>query len=289
MKNNLLSVKSITKRYGPKTALDAFSMEFEPGVYGLLGPNGAGKTTLMRIIAGNLLPDTGQVFYNGEDTLQMGSRFKEVLGYMPQQQNLYDHFSARRFLRYMAALKGLNRRYAMSLIEELLVLVGLQNDAHRNLGEFSGGMKQRVLIAQTLLNDPKVLLMDEPTAGLDPKERINIRNFISEIAFEKIVLLATHVVSDIENISKEVILLNKGKIITHGEPSAIIGKMQGKVYEISATIHELPKLQKLYRIRNLVKYGDTIVAQIVTDVPPRGNVREIHPSLEDAYLYFSGE
>jgi ABC-2 type transport system ATP-binding protein len=203
-----------------------------PGSMGLLGPNGAGKTTLMRIIAGNLLPDTGQVFYNGEDTLQMGSRFKKVLGYMPQQQNLYDHFSARRFLRYMAALKGLNRRYAMSLIEELLVLVGLQNDAHRNLGEFSGGMKQRVLIAQALLNDPKVLLMDEPTAGLDPKERINIRNFISEIAFEKIVLLATHVVSDIENISKEVILLNKGKIITHGEPSAIIGKMQGKVYEI---------------------------------------------------------
>ena len=285
-----LEVKRLTKRYGGKTALNDFSMEFTPGVYGLLGPNGAGKTTLMSILTGNLKANSGSVSYNGENVMSMGNRFRDILGYMPQQQNLYDQFSALRFLRYMACLKGLPKRRARERIDELLTLVNLKDDAHRNLGGFSGGMKQRVLIAQALLNDPQVLLMDEPTAGLDPKERVKIRNFISEISFSKIVILATHVVSDIEYIAKEVILLDKGCLVLHDEPSKVLARMQGRVYEILTCEENLGQVQGQYKVSNISKDQDIITARVISNAKPEGyDARVAKPNMEDVYLNFFEE
>lgn len=206
-----LEIKGITKVYkkGAVKALDNFSVTLTPGVYGLLGPNGAGKSTLMNIITDNLNADGGEVVYDGENIKKLGKDYRAVLGYMPQQQGLYDDFTLNRFLWYMAALKGLKKKEAKEKITQLLETVNLTDAAHKKLGSFSGGMKQRALIAQALLNNPEILILDEPTAGLDPKERIRIRNFISEIAEDKIVLISTHVVSDIEFIAKEIILLKK--------------------------------------------------------------------------------
>jgi ABC-2 type transport system ATP-binding protein len=282
-----LEVSHLNKSYGNKPALIDFTLDFTPGVYGLLGPNGAGKTTLMSIIAGHLAQGSGEVTFNGEDTKAMGNRFRDILGYMPQQQNLYDQFSARRFLRYMASLKGLPKTLATERIEKLIDLVNLKNDAHRSLGGFSGGMKQRVLIAQALLNDPQVLLMDEPTAGLDPRERIKIRNFISEIAFSKIVILATHVVSDIEYIAKDVILLDKGRILMHDEPAEILTSMQGRVYELTIPEPELQQVRGHYKISNITKDHDAVTARIVAATTPEGySARTVKPNMEDVYLNF---
>lgn len=282
-----LEAKNITKRYGQKTALRDFSISFTPGVYGLLGPNGAGKSTLMRILSGNILPNSGSILYDNENILSMGGRYRDIIGYMPQQQNLYDSFNARRFLRYIAVLKGLSKRVAEERVESLLHLVGLQNDAHRSLGGFSGGMKQRVLIAQALLNDPQILLMDEPTAGLDPRERIKIRNFISEISFNKTVILATHIVSDIEYIAKEVILLNKGQIIIDSDPDEIINMMHGHVFELIISESDLGHIRELYKISNVTKEYDSVVARIVVRECPKGfHVRTVKPNMEDVYLYY---
>lgn len=281
-----LKLTNLTKNYGSLQALCEFSTTLTPGIYGLLGPNGAGKTTLMSIIAGLREPDSGSVTFDGEDTIKMGRRFRDVLGYMPQQQNLYTQFSAMRFLRYMASLKGLDRKEAAERILHLLNIVGLTDVAHRRLGGFSGGMKQRVLIAQALLNDPKVLLMDEPTAGLDPQERIRIRNFISEIAFDKIVLLATHVVPDVEYIANKIIMISHGQKVAVDTPANILKQMQGKVYELSIQSSELDKVRAAYKICNISKDSTGVTVRVVSDNPPEGlTAVAVKPSIEDAYLY----
>ena len=214
-----MELKNLTKSYEKgKIALDHFSAALEPGVYGLLGPNGAGKSTLMNLITQNLEPDEGEILINGISTAKMGASYRDVLGYMPQQQGLYDRFSALEFLRYFAALKGLKAKESRKRIEELLEVVNLTEARNRKLGGFSGGMKQRVLLAQALLNEPQILILDEPTAGLDPKERIRIRNYISSISENKIVLIATHVVSDVECIAKEILLLRSGKLLEKETP-----------------------------------------------------------------------
>ena len=209
-----LEIKNLSKTYvkGKPKSLDNLSTEFTSGVYGILGPNGAGKSTLMNIIADNIKADSGEVLYNGENIIKLGKDFRNILGYMPQQQGIYKSFTGRRFLWYMASLKGIPKKEAKERIENVLNLVNLKDHADKKLGAYSGGMKQRILIAQALLNDPEVLLLDEPTAGLDPMERIRIRNFISEIAINKIVIITTHIVSDIQYISKEILLMNKGKL-----------------------------------------------------------------------------
>ena len=217
-----LTIQNLTKTYGNKVALREFSYTFTPGIYGILGANGAGKSTLMNLITDNVKRDSGSILWNGTDILKLGREFRREVGYMPQQQGMYPDYSARDFLRYMAAVKELPRKESRQQIEELLAVVNLSEDAHKRLGGFSGGMRQRVLLAQALLGDTKILILDEPTAGLDPKERLRLRQYISDLAKNKIVFLTTHIVSDIESIANDVLLMKQGELVAHGAPDALI-------------------------------------------------------------------
>lgn len=284
-----LRLINIKKSYNNRKtfAVNDFSVRLTPGVYGLLGPNGAGKSTLMNIITDNLRADSGSVLLNGKDILTLGADYRDLLGYMPQQQGLYDDFTGEKFLWYMAALKGMKKKDARIQIERTLGLVNLTDDRYKKLKSYSGGMKQRILIAQALLNDPKLLIMDEPTAGLDPKERIRIRNFISEISKDKIVLLATHVVSDVEYISKEIIFMKAGKVIRHGTPGELLHDMEHHVFEVLVTAEEQVFYETHgFKTANIMLSSSGVCLRIVSDERPTvGEVREVRPTLEDVYLY----
>ena len=284
-----LRLINIKKSYNNRKtfAVNDFSVRLTPGVYGLLGPNGAGKSTLMNIITDNLRTDSGSVLLNGKDILTLGADYRDLLGYMPQQQGLYDDFTGEKFLWYMAALKGMKKKDARIQIERTLGLVNLTDDRYKKLKSYSGGMKQRILIAQALLNDPKILIMDEPTAGLDPKERIRIRNFISEISKDKIVLLATHVVSDVEYISKEIIFMKAGKVIRHGTPGELLHDMEHHVFEVLVTAEEQVFYETHgFKTANIMLSSSGVCLRIVSDERPTvGEVREVRPNLEDVYLY----
>ena len=226
-----LKIRWLTKKYGEKVALKDFSYTFEPGIYGILGANGAGKSTLMNLITDNVERTDGDIFWNGKEILKMKADFRCLVGYMPQQQGMYDDFSAREFLRYMAEIKGVPAKIARPQIEELLELVNLKDVAHKRLGGFSGGMRQRILLAQALLGDSKILILDEPTAGLDPKERLRLRKYISDLAADRIVFLTTHIVSDIESIANDVLLMKNGEIVAHGSPEELMTTVGGKNLE----------------------------------------------------------
>lgn len=284
-----LRIEEITKNYNQNKvyALDNVSVTMTSGVYGLLGPNGAGKSTLMNIVTQNLKADNGYISWNGENIDKLGNAYRSCLGYMPQQQNLYDEFTGEQFLWYISALKDLKKKVAKERIEELLTIVNLQKERHKKIKTYSGGMKQRLLIAQALLNDPEILIMDEPTAGLDPTERIRIRNFISQISKKKIVLLATHVVSDIEFIAKEIIILHNGKIVRYGEPQQLIDEMKNKVFEVLVTEEEKIQYENSqYKIANIMYVDDKICLKILSNTRPNiGEVTQIRASLEDVYLF----
>ena len=226
-----LQVEHLTKKYGEKVALRDFSYTFIPGIYGILGANGAGKSTLMNLITDNVKRNEGQILWDGTDILKLGKSFRGKLGYMPQQQGMYNDFSARAFLRYMALIKEIPKKQADKQIEQLLDVVNLREDAHKKVGGFSGGMRQRVLLAQALLGDPKILILDEPTAGLDPRERMRLRQYISDLAQDRIVFLTTHIVSDIESIAGDVLLMKQGELVKHGAPEALIASCSGKDLE----------------------------------------------------------
>lgn len=267
--------------------MDNFCYTFTPGVYGLLGPNGAGKSTLMNMITDNLPPTSGSICADGTDISDMGASYRRLLGFMPQQQSLYSNFTLGRFLWYMAGLKGLKKDEAKREIDRLLRLVNLEDSAGKRLGGFSGGMKQRALVAQAMLGNPQIIILDEPTAGLDPKERIRIRNLIAEIAFEKIVIIATHVVPDIEYIAKEVLMLKKGVLIDSGTPYKLCEKMNGKVFEITAKEEQLSGIAAAMKVGSIAKDENEIFVRVIAEQAPQAFAYRIcKPELEDLYLYY---
>lgn len=282
-----LEVKNLSKNYGNIQALINVSIELENGIYGFLGPNGAGKSTLINLLTDNVKRETGEILWNGKEILKLGKEYRSILGYMPQEQGYYEDFTAGAFLMYMAQIKGINRKEAAKRITELLEVVNLENNRKDKIGSFSGGMRQRLMLAQALLNDPKLLILDEPTAGVDPQERIRIRNFISELSKDRIVILATHIISDVEAIAKEIIFLKKGSIISKGSPSGLLKIMESNVFEVYVKDEEFRKLQEQYVISNLKNSADGLIARIIADEPPtQYDYIEISASLEDLYLHY---
>lgn len=227
----MLELKNVCKSYGDKNVLRDFCYTFENGIYGLLGANGAGKSTLMNLITDNVSRNSGEILYDGKEIFDMGKAYRELIGYMPQQQGFYENFSARMFLYYISELKGIKKKVAKKQIDELLMLVNLSDVADKKIGGFSGGMKQRVLLAQALLGNPKILILDEPTAGLDPKERVNFRNYIQKLSEDKIILFATHVVSDVETIADRILVMKDGNLVADDSPEVLVNLVGGKNLE----------------------------------------------------------
>jgi len=284
-----LELKGLTKKYGGMTALDHISVTFTPGIYGILGANGAGKSTMMNLLTDNISRTDGEILFDGIDILKLGKDFRRVLGYMPQQQGFYDQMTAQTFLYYMADLKAVPKKQAKAEIENLLMITNLADVRHKRVGSFSGGMKQRVLLAQALLGNPKVVILDEPTAGLDPKERICIRNFISEISNDRIILLATHIVSDIESISDQILMMKSGHIVGIDTPEKLLDSVRGKVMELPFE-GDMSSLRERYKIGNVRKrYGQVWVRLVGDDLPEGGEYVTEHLTLDDVYLYYLGE
>ena len=275
----MLSVEHVTKRYGAFTALEDISLTFSPGVYGLLGPNGAGKTTLMKLLATLLFPTKGQILWDGEDILALGADYRGLLGYLPQQFGYYPNYTPRQFLRYAAALQCIPKREAEGRISRLLELVGLGEDGDRKLRKFSGGMIQRVGIAAAMLNDPRLLILDEPTAGLDPRERVRFRNLIHSLAEDRIVLLSTHIVSDVETIAGQIVMFKDHRLYCCDSPAKICAQWKGKVWQVPAEYQLSP--EQLLLSEGQSESGP--VLRILSNTPPAGAV-SVTPSLEDAFL-----
>ena len=281
-----LVIRGLNKNYGAKVALQDFHAVFENGIYGILGPNGAGKSTLMNILTDNLLRDSGRILCNETEITKMKAQYREIMGYMPQQQQLYDSFTVNHFISYMGTLRGMDKKEIRRRMEELLPLLNLSEVRRKKIKELSGGMKQRVLLVQALLDDPQILILDEPTAGLDPKERIRIRNLISDLSGDKIVLIATHVVSDIEFISKEILLMKNGKVVDKDCPEALQKKIAGKVFEIRISQDELNQVKQEFEISNLFRTDGEIVVRVISEQrPEKYRWTEVSPTLEDVYLY----
>lgn len=282
-----LTIRDLNKSYGKTRALTDFSYEFTPGIYGILGANGAGKSTLFGMLTDTLRRQSGEILWDDTDILKLGRGFRAKLGYMPQAQGYYPQMSAREYLCYMGEVKGLPRKELTQEADRLLSAVDLKEVAHRKLGQFSGGMRQRALLAQAMLGSPELLILDEPTAGVDPRERIRIRSIIAELARDKIVLLATHVVTDVECIANQVLLMNKGKLVLSGSPEELIASIQGKAVEKLCTPEEIVQYQKQYGFGSLFQRQEGQVLRLIGDALPE-NFRTVTDglSLEEVYLYY---
>jgi len=280
-----LAIENVSKQYrGGKWALRNFSLELGPGVLGLLGPNGAGKTTLMSILATVTRATAGRVVWNGKDVAAHPDALRSVLGYLPQDFGVYQNLNAVEFLEYLAAVKGLDAASSKKRIDELLNLVNLTDVRKRPLGGYSGGMRQRAGIAQALLNDPQLLIVDEPTAGLDPEERVRFRNLLSELSGERIVILSTHIVSDIEATATDIALISQGTLVAHASPESLLQKVEGKVWEWVLPSAELNHARQTYLISNTARRSDGVHARVLGETAPHG-AQATSPNLEDAYLY----
>jgi len=280
-----LSIRDVTKKYGRGVvALRNFSLELKPGVLGLLGHNGAGKTTLMSILATITRPSGGAVVWNGVDIACDPDALRRVLGYLPQDFGVYPNLNAVEFLEYLAAVKGLDGATARRRIEELLELVNLTDARKRPLGGFSGGMRQRIGIAQALLNDPELLIVDEPTAGLDPEERVRFRNLLSDLSGERIVILSTHNVSDVEATATDIALIAKGELVAHASPEELVAQVEGRVWEWVVPSAELNAARERYLISSTTRRSDGVHVRVLGEEPPRGAIKAL-AALEDAYFY----
>lgn len=285
----MLSINNVTKKFGDKHAVDALTVELTNGVYGILGANGSGKTTLMRMLAAVSSPTAGTVTFNGEEIKQMGERYRDLIGYLPQHVGFYKHFTVEKFLYYIASLKGIEIGSAKRKTAELLETVNLTEKRKIKIGKLSGGMKQRVGIAQALLNDPKILIVDEPTAGLDPKERIRFRNLLSETAKDRIVLLSTHIVSDIEYIAKELLIMKNGKLIEKGTPQELMKAIERKVWSVIVTEPDISSYQAVYKVGNISRVNEGVELRIISDKKPASHATNMPVNLEDLYLYYFDE
>lgn len=284
-----LRAECLTKQYGTKIAVDRLDLTLKPGVYGLLGANGAGKTTLMRMICDIQRPTAGIITYDGQMIGEMEEQYRCRLGYLPQNFGYYPEFTAYKFLLYMASLKGLGKKPAISKSLELLETVGLYEVKHKKIKTYSGGMRQRLGIAQAMLNDPEILILDEPTAGLDPKERVRFRNLISSFSKDKIVLLSTHIVSDIEYIANEILVMKAGKILHKGEPETITDEIRGFVWECTVPARDADAWNAHFTIGNLRNEGDYVVLRVISEKKPSETAVPVSPVLEDLYLYYFSE
>ena len=280
----------LTKKFGLKTAVDDLNITLTNGVYGLLGANGAGKTTLMRLLCDIQNPTSGKILLNGKNITWLGEHYRTLLGYLPQHFAYYPDFSAFDFLLYVSALKGLDEAAARKESKELLEAVDLSNEGKQKIKSFSGGMKQRLGIAQAMLNDPQILILDEPTVGLDPKERVRFRNLISAFSQNRVVILSTHIVSDVEFIADEIIMMKSGRIIQFGNPQAITSEIDGKVWECTVPTVYAEKYADAYNTSNLRNIsGNRTILRIIGERPPMENAISVQPTLEDLYLfYFKG-
>jgi ABC-2 type transport system ATP-binding protein len=280
-----LTIDHVSKRYGRNTlALQDFSLELGSGVLGLLGPNGAGKTTLMSILATITKPTSGTIRWNGTDLTADPNAIRSVLGYLPQDFGVYPNLNAVEFLEYLAAVKGLDAATARRRIDELLNLVNLTDVRQRPLGGYSGGMRQRIGIAQALLNDPRLLIVDEPTAGLDPEERVRFRNLLSDLSGDRIVILSTHIVSDVEATATDIALISQGKLVAHAAPEDLLRAVEGKVWEWVVPSSELNAARQQYLISNTTRRSDGVHVRLLASQPPPGTI-PVAPTLEDAYLF----
>ncbi|MHC5249221.1 ATP-binding cassette domain-containing protein [Enterococcus sp. LJL90] len=284
-----LLLVDISKNYDDQPVLKDITMRLSPGIYGFLGENGAGKTTLLQILTGLTKPSQGEVLYNSKNILENLAAFHSELGFLPQDFNYYPEFTGLKFMLYLAALKGLNKKVAKKRCLELLKWVGLSSMQNKKIKKYSGGMKQRLGIAQALINDPKVLVLDEPTVGLDPKERVKFRKLLSSFSQEKIVLLSTHIVSDIEYIADEIFILKAGQIANSGTAAELVASVDNFVWEVVVTPAELKNFIAKYPISNQKNEDGTIILRVLTTKAPATNAKPVQPTLEDLYLYYFRE
>lgn len=283
-----ISMQNLSKEYGKKTAVKTVDLELKAGIYGLLGANGAGKSTLMRMLCGVLKPTSGVIQFNGQDISTLGEGYYEHIGYMPQDFGYYPDFTARDFMMYMASVKGLDKNTAKMRTEELLKTVNLHDVASKKIKSFSGGMKQRLGIAQAELNSPSILVLDEPTAGLDPKERIRFRNLISDFAKSRIIILSTHIVSDIAYIADTILMMKKGEIIMQSATEKATKTISGKVWELVVDIGELNSYTKVFTVANLQHENNKVRLRIIHETVPSAQAKAVEATLDDLFLYHFG-
>ena len=284
-----LQMVNLTKRFGDFTAVDDMNIRITNGVYGLLGVNGAGKTTLMRMICTLLTPTSGQILCDGKDILKMEGEYRKLLGYLPQEFGFYPEFTVKEYLLYIASLKGIRPAVARKIVKVLLDQVGLTKAVNKKMKKLSGGMKRRVGIAQAIINNPKILILDEPTAGLDPMERVRFRNLISELSEERIVILSTHIVSDVEYIANEIWLMKNGRLVQQGSLNDILDSMPEKVWSIVTSQTEASKLMKQYKVSNMKTDRDGVELRMISAQQPFAYAEMVQPNLEDVFLYYFGE